>query len=57
MAAVLARALGAGAGWVYLTDDTLPNPWDALPAFWEAQVRAVAHFDQLPGEQRRAPEH
>lgn len=57
MDAVLARALKAGAGWVYLTDDTLPNPWDTLPAFWEAQVRALACFNQPPGEQRRTPEH
>jgi hypothetical protein len=57
MGAVLAKALGAGAGWIYLTDDTLPNPWDTLPAFWEAQVRALTHFNQPPGEQRPAPGH
>lgn len=57
MNAVLERALRAGAGWVYLTDDTLPNPWDSLPAFWEAQVRALARFNQPPGEQRPAPGH
>lgn len=57
MTATLALALGAGAGWVYLTDDTLPNPWDSLPAFWEAQVRALARFNQPPGEQRPAPGH
>lgn len=57
MEAVLERALRAGAGWAYLTDDTLPNPWDTLPAFWETQVQAVARFNQPPGEQRHAPEH
>lgn len=57
MDAGLERALKAGAGWLYLTDDTLPNPWDTLPAFWEAQVRALAHFNQLPWEQRHTPEH
>ncbi len=57
MAAVLTKALGAGAGWLYLTDDTLPNPWDALPAFWEAQVQALARFNQPAGEQRPAPGH
>lgn len=57
MAAVLERALGVGAGWIYLTDDTLPNPWDTLPAFWEAQVQALACFNRRLGEQRHPPEH
>lgn len=57
MAAVLTKALGAGAGWLYLTDDTLPNPWDTLPAYWEAQVRALARFNQGAGEQRPGPGH
>jgi hypothetical protein len=57
MNAVLARALAAGAGWLYLTDDTLPNPWNTLPAFWEAQVEAIARFNQYSGEQRHPPEH
>lgn len=26
------------AGWVYFTDDALPNPWDRLPAYWAAMV-------------------
>ncbi|MBI2505286.1 MAG: hypothetical protein HYW07_18890 [Candidatus Latescibacteria bacterium] len=56
MAAMLEQALGAGADWIYLTDDILSNPWDTLPTFW-AQVRALARFNQPPGEQRRAPEH
>jgi len=30
-------------GYVYLTDDLLiPNPWDDLPGFWEAEVDALA---------------
>jgi len=57
MQAVLERALQAGVGWIYLTDDTLPNPWDTLPAFWEAQVQALVRFNQLPGEQSHTPEH
>ncbi|MCC7261954.1 MAG: spherulation-specific family 4 protein, partial [Candidatus Latescibacteria bacterium] len=57
MAAVLERALGAGAGWLYLTDDTLPNPWDTLPVFWEAQVQALIRFNQPAGEQRPGPGH
>ncbi|MCC6233617.1 MAG: spherulation-specific family 4 protein [Verrucomicrobiales bacterium] len=26
------------AGWVYFTDDALPNPWDRLPTYWPALV-------------------
>jgi hypothetical protein len=22
-------------GWIYITDDVLPNPWDTLPDYWE----------------------
>jgi hypothetical protein len=28
-------------GWFYCTDDTLPNPWDTLPPFFEALVAYV----------------
>ncbi len=29
-----------GAGWVYVTGDTLPNPWDTLPAdpYWSEEL-------------------
>ncbi len=32
------------AGWVYVTPDTLPNPWDTLPtsSYWQAEIRAVS---------------
>ncbi len=30
-----------GIGWVYLTNDRLPNPWDALPSYWDEEVAAV----------------
>lgn len=31
------------AGWVYVTPDKLPNPWDTLPAqsYWSAELTAV----------------
>lgn len=31
------------AGWVYVTPDALPNPWDTLPDsfYWNAELRAV----------------
>ena len=36
----LAHAAESGIGWVYVTDDVLPNPWDTLPAYWSAEVAA-----------------
>jgi hypothetical protein len=32
------------AGWVYVTSDEMPNPWDTLPApaYWAAELEAVA---------------
>jgi len=36
-AAMRAHAETANAGWVYATDDVMPNPWDTL-AFWPAQA-------------------
>lgn len=29
-------------GYVFITDDVLPNPWDTLPAYWEDEVAFVA---------------
>jgi hypothetical protein len=31
-------------GWVYVTDATLPNPYDRLPSYWDQEVAAVANF-------------
>ena len=25
-------------GFVYITNDTLPNPWDTLPSYWQAEA-------------------
>ena len=32
-----------GAGWIYVTNDTLPNPWDTLPAdpYWSDELLAA----------------
>ncbi len=29
-------------GWVYVTDDVLPNPWDTLPAYFETMLGYIA---------------
>src|SRR5262249_32026790 len=41
MRQVVARARSRGAGWVYVTHDRLPNPWDETPAYWDAFIAAV----------------
>lgn len=28
-------------GLIYVTDDTLPNPWDSLPAYWNKELEEV----------------
>jgi len=30
-------------GWIYLTDRTLPNPYDALPSYWTNEVQLCQH--------------
>ncbi|MGB0387818.1 MAG: spherulation-specific family 4 protein [Ardenticatenaceae bacterium] len=40
----LDRAKACHIAYVYLTDDTLPNPWDTLPSFWSQEV---AYIQQL----------
>ena len=31
----LAKARGF---WFYVTDDSLPNPWDTLPPYWNTEL-------------------
>ena len=44
LAQVLALSRGRQAGWVYVTPDALPNPWDTLPgaAYWQAELDGVS---------------
>jgi len=35
-----------GMGFVYVTDGKLPNPWDRLPSYWDAEVEAVSKVNQ-----------
>ena len=41
MTALLATARAQNVGWIYVTDDVLANPWDALPSYWEAERAGV----------------
>jgi hypothetical protein len=44
-------AVSRHAGWICITDDTLPNPYKALPSYWTNEVNLVQSFnrDELPG--------
>jgi hypothetical protein len=38
----LSLAVSRNVGYVYFTDDTLNNPYDRLPTYWDTEVAAVA---------------
>lgn len=42
MADIVALAAMRQAGCLFVTNDLLPNPWDTLPPYWEAEVALVA---------------
>jgi hypothetical protein len=41
METVISLARQRNAGMLYVTDDGMPNPYDRLPTYWEAEVRAL----------------
>jgi hypothetical protein len=34
-------AVSRNAGWICITDDTLPNPYNTLPSYWKSEVDLV----------------
>jgi hypothetical protein len=44
-------AVSRGAGFVYITDDVLSNPWDRLPAYWPEEIAAVESVNQTAARQ------
>jgi parallel beta-helix repeat protein len=38
---IVQHAYANGIRWVYVTDDTAPNPWNTLPGYWDVLVQAV----------------
>lgn len=38
-------AVSRNAGWICITDDTLPNPYKALPSYWTNEVSLVQSFN------------
>jgi hypothetical protein len=39
-------AVSRNAGWIYVTDDVLPNPWDTLPSYWTNEVDYIHGLNQ-----------
>ncbi len=42
----LRRAAQLKIGYVFITDDIGPNPYDRLPSYWDAEVEAVRRVNQ-----------
>ena len=45
-------ALSRNAGYIYVTDDSGNNPWDRLPAYWEAEVASVEQIGRASCRER-----
>lgn len=37
----ISRAIANGAGWVFVTEQRVPNPWGQLPSYFDAEVEAL----------------
>jgi hypothetical protein len=48
MRADLNRAVGLNAGSVFITDQTLPNPFAQLPSYWNQEVAAIQAANVVP---------
>ena len=44
MSSMLKAAIIKRIGFVFITDGKPPNPWGRLPAYWEAEVEALARL-------------
>jgi hypothetical protein len=42
---VVRAARDRGAGLIFVTDRTMPNPWDGLPPYWNDERRLLAECD------------
>jgi hypothetical protein len=43
--AALTAARARNVGYIYITDDTLPNPYDRLPTYFDAEVAGIARLN------------
>jgi Spherulation-specific family 4 len=46
MSNYIGLAVNRNAGWVYITDDTLPNPYDTMPSYWTNEVALVQSLNK-----------
>lgn len=46
LSAALNKTRTSNAGWVYITDDVLPNPYDDTPTYWSTELTDVATLPQ-----------
>jgi hypothetical protein len=44
-------AVSRHAGFIYITDDTLQNPWDRLPTYWSEEIAAVETINRAAARQ------
>jgi hypothetical protein len=44
-------AISRRAGFIYITDDVLQNPWDRLPTYWVEEVNAVEAANRAAARQ------
>ncbi len=43
------KAIAHNAGYVYVTDASLPNPYDTLPSYWSEMVDWIAYLNEIGG--------
>ncbi len=41
MKSAITRSKNNRAGYVYVTNDVLPNPWDTLPSYWSSELNQI----------------
>ncbi len=41
MKSAITRSKNNNAGYVYVTNDVLPNPWDTLPGYWSTELSYI----------------
>ncbi len=46
--AALSRAAANGAGWVFVTDGMDPNPWGALPSYFDDELAGIKALQSPP---------
>jgi hypothetical protein len=44
-------AFNRSAGFIYITDDLLPNPWDRLPTYWAEEVTGIESLNRAVARQ------